>query len=246
MMRMKLSTPIINLSNTSTVTTNSTKSDYHHDETKVSTSPNSIIKMVTTTTATTGTSDTITPRVKTLRSFSSCPSTTTAAAAAAASTELSSSNPILNSAIKSTSLDLENCLHSQQPNELIIIDQNQTIAIEVPPNTLKIDLHSFRPASELHPEPGDIIEFDRTLFSQWGIYVGDGDVVVIVGNDAIQMVPDSEIAHVELVPLTIVAGDHYCRVNNKLHRAKERNLLPFNNEIVVRKALSKVCVCDTI
>ncbi|KAH9530116.1 hypothetical protein DERF_003947 [Dermatophagoides farinae] len=196
--------------------------------------------MVTTTTATTGTSDTITPRVKTLRSFSSCPSTTTAAAAAAASTELSSSNPILNSAIKSTSLDLENCLHSQQPNELIIIDQNQTIAIEVPPNTLKIDLHSFRPASELHPEPGDIIEFDRTLFSQWGIYVGDGDVVVIVGNDAIQMVPDSEIAHVELVPLTIVAGDHYCRVNNKLHRAKERNLLPFNNEIVVRKALSKV------
>ncbi|OTF82156.1 Lecithin retinol acyltransferase-like protein [Euroglyphus maynei] len=104
-----------------------------------------------------------------------------------------------------------------------------------------MDLHSFRPATELHPEPGDIIEFDRTLFSQWGIYVGDGDVVVIVGNDSIQSVPDVEIAHVERIPLIIAAGDHCCRVNNKLHRAKERNLLPFNNEIVVRKALSKVC-----
>ncbi|KAH9424375.1 hypothetical protein DERP_004559 [Dermatophagoides pteronyssinus] len=152
------------------------------------------------------------------------------------STNLLSTSPTTR--IKSTSFDQENF---QQPNELIIMDYNQTItAIDVPPNTLH--LYPFRPASELHPEPGDIIEFDRTLFSQWGIYVGDGNVVVIVGGNgnSIQMVPDVEIAHVELVPLNIVAGDHYCRVNNKFHRAKERNLLPFNNEIVVRKALSKV------
>ncbi|XP_027195848.2 uncharacterized protein LOC113790384 [Dermatophagoides pteronyssinus] len=175
-------------------------------------------------------------RIRALRSFSSCPSSTTNASTMTTSTNLLSTSPTTR--IKSTSFDQENF---QQPNELIIMDYNQTItAIDVPPNTLH--LYPFRPASELHPEPGDIIEFDRTLFSQWGIYVGDGNVVVIVGGNgnSIQMVPDVEIAHVELVPLNIVAGDHYCRVNNKFHRAKERNLLPFNNEIVVRKALSKV------
>lgn len=134
--------------------------------------------------------------------------------------------------------DIEQSCGHQQPNELII-DQNQAIAIELPPNTLKIDLSPFKPASEVHPEPGDIIEFDRTLFSQWAIFVGDGDVVAIVGNHSLT-VPDTEIALVQRSPLILVAGDNYCRVNNKLHRAKERNLLPFHNEIVVRKALSKV------
>ncbi|KPM06253.1 Lecithin retinol acyltransferase-like protein [Sarcoptes scabiei] len=112
------------------------------------------------------------------------------------------------------------------------------IAIEVPPNTLKIDLLPFKAATEVHPEPGDIIEFDRTLFSQWAIYVGDGDVVVIVATNS----PESEIANVQRAPMIVVARENFCRVNNKLLRAKERNLLPFHNEIVVRKALSKVSI----
>lgn len=140
--------------------------------------------------------------------------------------------------------DIDQCCAHILPNELIL-DRNQAIAIEVPPNTLKIDLSPFRPATEVHPEPGDIIEFDRTLFSQWAIYVGDGDIVQIVGNN-LQEVPEIEQAIVERVPLVAAANENYCRVNNKVHRARERNMLPFHNEIVVRKALSKVSQIITL
>ncbi|KAI2810794.1 hypothetical protein BLOT_001959 [Blomia tropicalis] len=141
----------------------------------------------------------------------------------------------------SSSLD-ENCFNCsyQEPNELILdpIDQS-TIAIEVPASTLRIELGPFRSVGDVHAEPGDIIEIDRILSSHWAIYVGDGDAVHVVGTGE-QEVPDSEIAIVQRLPLTTIAGENYCRVNNKILRAKERNMLPFHNEIVVRKVLSKV------
>ncbi|KAH9388275.1 hypothetical protein TYRP_009488 [Tyrophagus putrescentiae] len=116
----------------------------------------------------------------------------------------------------------------QEPNELILDANNgSTIAIE-----------------------GDIIEFDRILSSHWAIYLGDGEVVHVSGCDPDGSngagighqgeVPDDEVATVQRAPLAAVAGDSFCRVNNKLLRAKERGMLPFHNEIVVRKALSKV------
>ncbi|KAI7686441.1 HRAS-like suppressor 2 [Sarcoptes scabiei] len=173
-------------------------------------------------------------------SSSSTSSTSSSLSSSSATSTSSSTTNIINrqSSTYSTSSSLDDieqsCAHIQ-PND-VIIDQNQAIAIEVPPNTLKIDLLPFKAATEVHPEPGDIIEFDRTLFSQWAIYVGDGDVVVIVATNS----PESEIANVQRAPMIVVARENFCRVNNKLLRAKERNLLPFHNEIVVRKALSKV------
>lgn len=137
---------------------------------------------------------------------------------------------------------LQQQLHQQQPhhmNELLLDSNHQTVAIEMPANSMRIELDPFRPASEVHPEPGDIIEIDCTLFSQWAIYVGDGDVVQIAGADSHDG-PDGEIAHVQRVSMAAMAGDKFCRVNNKLLRAKERNMLPFHNEITTRKALSKV------
>ncbi len=139
----------------------------------------------------------------------------------------------------------------QEPNELILDANNgSTIAIEVPASTLKIDLGPFRPPADLVAEPGDIIEFDRILSSHWAIYLGDGEVVHVSGCDPDGSngagighqgeVPDDEVATVQRAPLAAVAGDSFCRVNNKLLRAKERGMLPFHNEIVVRKALSKV------
>lgn len=122
------------------------------------------------------------------------------------------------------------------PND-VILDHNQAIAIEVPANTLKIDLPPFKPASEVHPEPGDIIEFDRILSSDWAIYVGDGDVAQFIVSEAQET---EETAIVQRTSLIAAAGENYCRVNNKVHRARERNMLPFHNEIVARKALSKV------
>ena len=143
----------------------------------------------------------------------------------------------------------------QEPNELILDANNgSTIAIEVPPSTLKIDLGPFRPPADLVAEPGDIIEFDRILSSHWAIYLGDGEVVHVSGCDPDGSngagighqgeVPDDEVATVQRAPLAAVAGDSFCRVNNKLLRAKERGMLPFHNEIVVRKALSKVSDYD--
>ena len=109
----------------------------------------------------------------------------------------------------------------------------------MPASTLQIDLGPFLPASDVKAQPGDIIEFDRILSSHFAIYVGDGDVIHVTGTET-QEIPDSEIALVQRAPITVVAGDSVCRVNNKSLRAKERNLIPFHNEIVVRKALSKV------
>lgn len=135
---------------------------------------------------------------------------------------------------------------SSEPNELILDQLNQsTIAIEIPAQNLRIDLAPFKPASELRAEPGDIVEIDRILSSHWAIYVGDGDVVHVCGHGS-QEVPDSEIATVQRAPLTSVAGENYCRVNNKVLRAKERNMLPFHNEIVKSKALSKVSINNNI
>lgn len=138
--------------------------------------------------------------------------------------------------------------HHQQaePNELLIDHNQSAIAIEVPSSTLKIDLGPFRPPADLSAEPGDIVEFDRILSSHWAIYVGEGEVVHVSGcppgGGGQGEVPDDEFATVQRAPLAVVAGDSFCRVNNKLLRAKERGMLPFHNEIVVRKALSKVGV----
>lgn len=126
------------------------------------------------------------------------------------------------------------------PSAPIPIPATPTYHIEVPAHTLRIELGPFKSAMELCAEPGDIIEIDRTLFSHWAIYIGAGEVVHIVGSET-QEVPDGERAIVQRLPLIQVAGDCSCRVNNKTLRARERNFLPFHNEIVVRKALSKVC-----
>lgn len=106
-------------------------------------------------------------------------------------------------------------------------------------NNLRLQLSVFRNACEVSPELSDIIEIDRTLYTHWALYVGDGYVVHIVGDDD-QDFPDTQSAVVKKVKLTHVVADNYCRINNKEVPAKERSLSPLDPQFVVNEALQRV------
>ncbi|CAG2101824.1 unnamed protein product [Medioppia subpectinata] len=106
-------------------------------------------------------------------------------------------------------------------------------------NQLRLQLSPFRLASEVSPELADIIEIDRTLYTHWAIYVGDGQVVDVVG-DLDNELPDAEEAIVRQLPLTDVVADNYCRVNNKEVPAKERYLQARDANQVVKEAVAMV------
>ena len=108
-------------------------------------------------------------------------------------------------------------------------------------NQLRLKLSPFRVASEVSPELSDIIEIDRTLYTHWSIYVGDGEVVHVAGEDDSDL-PDAEEAVVKRQPLVDVVGDSFCRINNKEVPAKERNLQPRDPELVVKEAIDKVLI----
>lgn len=106
-------------------------------------------------------------------------------------------------------------------------------------NQLRLQLSSFRPSSEVSPELADIIEIDRTLYTHWAIYVGDGYVVTVVGEDDNDL-PDAEEAVIRKSLLSSVVADNTCRINNKEVPAKERNLCAKDTELVVKEAIDKV------
>uniref|UniRef100_A0A1E1X8G3 Putative phospholipase a2 group xvi n=1 Tax=Amblyomma aureolatum TaxID=187763 RepID=A0A1E1X8G3_9ACAR len=93
-----------------------------------------------------------------------------------------------------------------------------------PEVVVRYGLGSFVPANDLRPEPGDLIEIDRTLYAHWALYAGNGDVVHVVGRNE-EDIP-TDFAYVHLSKLTDVAGYSGVRVNNKEVRAKERGLVP--------------------
>jgi len=106
-------------------------------------------------------------------------------------------------------------------------------------NNLRLQLSAFRSTQEVNPELSDIIEIDRLLYTHWAIYVGDGYVVHVAGEDD-QDLPDSQEAVVKRALLTDVVGDSCCRVNNKEVPAKERCLIALDPELVVKEANSRV------
>jgi hypothetical protein len=107
-------------------------------------------------------------------------------------------------------------------------------------NNNRLHLSVFRSAVEVSPELGDIIEIDRLLYTHWALYVGNGYVVHIVGDDN-QDLPDTQEAVVKKALLRDVVADNCCRINNKEVPAKERSLSPLDGEVVAKKAISRVC-----
>ncbi|RWS29687.1 HRAS-like suppressor 3 [Leptotrombidium deliense] len=115
------------------------------------------------------------------------------------------------------------------------------------PIMLSLGLSNFRLAADLlfnsendcdqtdRLNVGDLIEVDRTLYAHWVLYIGDGSVIHVVGEDD-QDIPDTEYAVVKEAKLIEVAANSYIRVNNKEVPAKERRLVAFDNETTVANA----------
>lgn len=87
-------------------------------------------------------------------------------------------------------------------------------------------LGSFISAYDLQPEVGDLIQIDRVLYTDWALYVGNGNVVHVSGLDMDNNEIPSDTAVVRLSSLVDVACVSGVRVNNKSVGAKERGLEP--------------------
>ncbi|CAE1282929.1 unnamed protein product [Acanthosepion pharaonis] len=98
-------------------------------------------------------------------------------------------------------------------------------------------LRSFCRPADLQVELGDLIEIDRTIYTHWGLYVGDGEIVHVSG-------PKSDISSSESFVrrsfLKEVAGDCLVRVNNKEVPAKERGLECLTLEEILSRSLNSV------
>jgi HRAS-like suppressor 3 len=105
------------------------------------------------------------------------------------------------------------------------------------PTTMQIAYDAFDLSPQNTPQLGDLIEVDRTLYSHWALYVGNGRVIHITGEDD-QDLPDTEHAVVKEGFLIEVAGSSYVRVNNKDVPANHRGLTTFDADTVVANARS--------
>ncbi|ESO83217.1 hypothetical protein LOTGIDRAFT_169625 [Lottia gigantea] len=87
---------------------------------------------------------------------------------------------------------------------------------------------------------GDLIEVDRTIYSDWALYIGHGEVAHLAGIET--DIPNEE-AIVEICELSEMADKHLVRVNNKEIPAKQRSLKPQPINVImnsVMKLQSKV------
>ncbi|XP_069824414.1 phospholipase A and acyltransferase 4-like [Dendropsophus ebraccatus] len=88
------------------------------------------------------------------------------------------------------------------------------------------------------PQPGDLIEFIRTLYQHWGIYVGKGNVVHLTDQEGFSSLSSAfgGIAVVREDPIEIVAAGCIYRVNNKYDKKRS----PYPPEKIVNAARREV------
>lgn len=96
-------------------------------------------------------------------------------------------------------------------------------------------LRSFVSATDFQAKAGDLIEIDRTLYSDWCLYVGNGNVVTLTGQD----IPSKHVT-VKLTSLVEVAGESGVRINNKEVPAKEKSLSPLPVDETLQRALAVI------
>lgn len=101
-------------------------------------------------------------------------------------------------------------------------------------------LGSFISAYDLQSEVGDLIQIDRVLYTDWALYVGNGNVVHVSSLDMDNNEIPSDTAMVRLSSLADVAGPSGVRVNNKSVGAKERGLEPLPLDEVLQNCYSEL------
>ncbi|XP_068056163.1 phospholipase A and acyltransferase 1-like [Anomalospiza imberbis] len=87
------------------------------------------------------------------------------------------------------------------------------------------------------PQPGDLIEIDRTGYQHWALYVGDGYVIHVTDEGATSLKLSSSsiratTAKVKKQLREEVVGNDKWRVNNKY----DRSYTPFPVEEIIRRA----------
>ena len=108
-------------------------------------------------------------------------------------------------------------------------------------------LGNFVPPSFISPVPGDLLEFDRKLYSHWAVYIGDGQQVIHVSGRTSDI--SSKDVQVRLSTLAEVAKDSLVRINNKTVPAKDRKLKALEPRKIVanaRKCLGKTVLYDML
>lgn len=105
----------------------------------------------------------------------------------------------------------------------------------------QIGLGNFVPPSCLYPSPGDLVEFDRKLYSHWAVFVGDGQVIHVSGEKSDIASRNVEVRQSSLAQ---VAGESHVRINNKSVPAKDRKLKPFEPRKIISNA--KKCLGKTL
>ncbi|XP_053842394.1 phospholipase A and acyltransferase 1-like [Vidua macroura] len=88
-----------------------------------------------------------------------------------------------------------------------------------------------------NPQPGDLIEIDRTGYQHWALYVGDGYVIHVTDEGATSFTLSSSsiratTAKVKKEILKDVVGNDKWRVNNKY----DRYCTPHPVEEIIRRA----------
>ncbi|CAG2167721.1 unnamed protein product [Oppiella nova] len=92
---------------------------------------------------------------------------------------------------------------------------------------------SFSNCNELDPQKGDLIEFKRSLYRHWAVFVGSGRVV--------HLTPEEDGVYRYLnESLVEVAGSDLCRVNNLDNEALVRGLRARDVNSIVESANSVV------
>ncbi|XP_056384444.1 phospholipase A and acyltransferase 4-like [Hyla sarda] len=88
------------------------------------------------------------------------------------------------------------------------------------------------------PQPGDLIEFIRTLYQHWGVYVGKGNVVHLTDQEGFSSLSSAlgGTAVVREDPIEIVAAGCIYRVNNKYDQKRR----PYAPEKIVNSARREV------
>ncbi|XP_063417971.1 phospholipase A and acyltransferase 3-like [Mytilus trossulus] len=93
-----------------------------------------------------------------------------------------------------------------------------------------VGLRPFVKPECLHARPGDLIEIDRTIFAEWGLYFGKGEVVLLGGDLMIGRTTSTKVVKRKLTDM----GNVLVRVNNKKVPAKNRSLISLKAKTIIQ------------